>query len=79
MSVETIFRLHAENYNGDLLDLKEEYSPEECASTVPAPGDLIVSPWVAGERDNRRRPEHRTVYEVKARYFLPRAHGDDRV
>ena len=57
-------------------NLRTEYPLSEFADTLPARGDLIVSPWVSGRVD-RRDPVNRIVYEVDARYFLPAAHGDD--
>ena len=45
----------------------------------------IAAPWrshrfaLGAGRGNRRDPEQRTVYEVKFRYFLPQAHGEEDV
>ena len=76
---EMWIRIYERDPEYGLVDLKQEYERKDFLNTLPAPGDLIVSPWVSGPTENRRRPEHRTVYEVESRYFLPHAHGEDAV
>lgn len=50
-------------------DLRDEYDASDFA-TLPAVGDIIVSPWALPDAD-RGDPEQRTFYEVVRRYFSP--------
>jgi len=53
----------------------QEYELSELGGQLPDVGDLIVDPGVL-EGQDRRNPENRSVYEVKARYFQPRVSGN---
>ena len=57
--------------------MREEFGLSDCAETLPAPGDFIVSPWVGRSGNDRRNPAARMVYEVESRYFLPNAQGEE--
>ena len=56
--------------DGFLVDTDEDFGPEDYMNTVPAPGDLIMSPGVSEERDFMEAT-NRTIYEVVERYFHP--------
>ena len=71
-----VVRLYGKDDEGRLYDMKDEYDLSELCNTVPEVGDQIVSPWVDASQD-RRDFRNRQVYEITARYFLPRGHGDD--
>ena len=72
----TIVRLYYVE-DGKMVDMKHEFPIEYLGGTVPVVGDLIVEPGVSGDPKRRLVPAYRAVYEVKARYFLPHAHGED--
>lgn len=74
--LQTVVRLHYVE-DGKMVDMKNEFPIEYLGGAVPAVGDLIVEPGVSGDQDRRRVAAYRTVYEVKARYFLPHAHGEE--
>lgn len=70
-SSDTIaIRLHEIGSQGQYVDMEEEYDIDDLGG-IPVAGDVIVNPWVTG---NRRDLNNRTVYEVVSRYFLPGAH-----
>lgn len=73
---DTIVRLYCIE-DGQLVDTKNEFPIEQLGGSVPIVGDLIVEPGVSGDQERRFVAAYRTVYEVKARYFLPHAHGED--
>ena len=69
-----VVRLFARTPDGRLEDTREEFDLECFGGMLPAPGDVISSPWIVVGGD-RQDPEKRTVYEVVRRYFSPQ-HGD---
>ena len=75
-TLQTLVRLYYIE-NGKMVDMKHEFPIESLGGTVPVVGDLIVEPGVSGDRKRRMVAAYRDVYEVKARYFLPHAHGED--
>ena len=67
------FFLKNEQPEDYITDLKLEFELQDFCGTVPAVGDFVVHPGVPPELD-RREMSNRQVFEVVARYFLPRAH-----
>ena len=68
---KTFVRLFTAHEDGTCRDRQDEYELEQLGGEVPAPGDFIVDPGGLQGSD-RSDPANHTVYQVAARYFLPR-------
>lgn len=66
----TAVRLLYRDEQGNICDTRGDYDLDDFGGVLPAVGDRIVEPGVAGGRDPRE-PENRTVYTVEERYFQP--------
>lgn len=61
--------------DGRYCDREDGYDASDFA-TLPAVGDVIVSPWAAPDA-HRSDPQMRTFYEVVRRYFSPSSRKPD--
>ncbi len=75
--IDYAVRILVRDKDGDLEDHREEYSLADLGNTVPAPGDLIVSPWYPS-REHSLEPGNRKICEVKDRYFMPENIDEDK-
>ena len=72
----TGIQMHRVAEDGTYEDMQLDLSLSDFGGVMPTAGDLIVDPGVPNHLD-RQQVEHRTVWEVVARYFFPATDPDD--